>query len=325
MSFQYRRPTSLDEAVALLQQPGAYPLGGGTDLLPLQRDALASPELVVDLRRLPGSAAVEWLADGGVRIGASARLAQLAGDAALRAAFPLLTDSCAAVGSEALRHMGTLGGNLCQRPRCWYFRHGFGCHKSGGETCRAAVGENEYHAIFGSGPCVAVHPSDPAVALTALEGVVHLTGHGGTREVPIADFYARAHLPGARETVLAAGDIVTAVTIPAASRGGGQHFEKVTQRGAFDFALASVGAIKRVDGEVRLVLGGVASRPWRVTDSIEEDVASGGLSDDDIETLAQRALYDAAPLGRNGYKVDVAAAVLQRAIHALLQGDGAAA
>ncbi|MFP5355010.1 MAG: FAD binding domain-containing protein [Gemmatimonadota bacterium] len=323
--FQYRRPATLDEAATLLQQPGAQPLGGGTDLLPLQRDALAAPEVIVDLRRLPRSAGVEWLADGGLQIGASARLAHLARDSALRSAFPLLAESCAAVGSEALRHMGTLGGNLCQRPRCWYFRHGFGCHKRGGDSCRAAVGENEYHAIFGSGPCVAVHPSDPAVALTALEAVVHVAGSGGTRDIAFADFYARAHLPGERETAIAPGEIVTAVTIPAASRGGVQRYEKVTQRGAFDFALVSLAAIKRTDGEVRLVLGGVASRPWRVTDSIEEDVASGGLSDDDIETLAQRALYDAAPLAHNGYKVDIAAAVLQRAMQALLQGDGAGA
>lgn len=323
--FQYRRPGSLDEAISLLRLPGAYPLGGGTDLLPLQRDGLASPEYVVDLRRLPGATQVQWLADGGVRIGAAARLAQLARDESLRGAFPLLADGCAAVGGEALRHMGTLGGNLCQRPRCWYFRNGFSCHKSGGGSCHAAGGENQYHAIFGSGPCVAVHPSDPAVALTALEAVVHVAGGEGERDVAIADFYASAHLPGSSETVLAPGEIVTAISVPGASRGGVQHFEKVTQRRAFDFALVSVAASRRTDGEVRLVLGGVAARPWRVTDSIEEDVASGGLSDDDVETLAQRALYDAAPLALNGYKVDVAAAVLQRAMRVLLQGSGAAA
>ncbi|HMN10498.1 MAG TPA: xanthine dehydrogenase family protein subunit M [Gemmatimonadaceae bacterium] len=323
--FQYRRPGSLAEATSLLRLPGAYPLGGGTDLLPLQRDALASPALVVDVRRLPGAAQVQWLADGGVRIGAAARLAHLSRNAALRSAVPLLAESCAAVGGEALRHMGTLGGNLCQRVRCWYFRSGLSCHKNGGDRCRAAVGENQYHAIFGSGPCVAVHPSDPAVALTALEAVVHVAGGEGEREVAIADFYARAHLPGDRETVLAPGEMVTAVTIPAASCGGVQHFEKVTQRAAFDFALVSVAALRRTDGEVRLVLGGVASHPWRVTDSIEEDVGSGGLSDDDVETLAQRALYDAAPLAHNGYKVDIAAAVLQRAMRVLLQGDGAPA
>ena len=323
--FQYRRPASLEEAVALLQQPGAQALGGGTDLLPLQREALAAPEVVVDLRRLPRSTEVEWLDDGGVRIGALARLAHLARNEALREAFPLFAESCAAAGSEALRTMGTLGGNLCQRPRCWYFRNGFACHKSGGSSCHAAGGENQYHAIFGNGPCVAVHPSDPAVALTALEAVVHVTGRGGERDIAIADFYAGAHLPGGHETAIAPGEIVTAVTLPAVSRGGVQHFEKVLQRGAFDFALVSVAAIKRGDGEVRLVLGGVASRPWRVTDSIEEDVASGGLSEDDIETLAQRALYDAAPLGHNGYKVDIAAGVLERAMRALLHGGAGGA
>ena len=317
--FQYARPTSLDDAVAKLQAPGALPLGGGTDLLPQVRDALANPEVLVDLRRIPFSADITWLEDGGVRIGASARLAHLARHAELREAFPLLTEGCAAVGSAALRTMGTLGGNLCQRPRCWYFRHGFSCHKNGGDTCRAEVGENQYHAILGGGPCFAVHPSDPAVALTALEAIVHVAGATGEREVAVADFYREAARPGGRETQLAPGDIVTAVTIPGLSRGGRQRYEKVMQRGAFDFALVSVAAIKRRDGEVRLVLGGVAPHPWRVTDSIEEDVASGGLSGDDIETLGLRALYDARPLAHNGYKVDIASAILSRGI-AFLDG-----
>ncbi len=317
--FQYSRPTTLDDAVAQLQRPGALPLGGGTDLLPQVRESLAAPELLVDLRRLPASADVTWLDDGGVRIGASARLAHLARHAELGEAFPLLTESCAAVGSAALRTMGTLGGNLCQRPRCWYFRHGFSCHKNGGDTCRAEVGENHYHSILGGGPCYAVHPSDPAVALTALEAVVHVAGAAGARDVPTPEFYRDAARPGARETILAPGEIVTAVTIPGVSRGGRQRYEKVMQRGAFDFALVSLAAIKRRDGEVRLVLGGVAPHPWRVTDSIEEDVSSGGLSDDDIETLGARALYDARPLEHNGYKVDIASAILSRGI-AFLEG-----
>ncbi len=319
MPFQYRRPDSIHDAIALLQLPGARALGGGTDLLPLVRESLASPETLIDLRGIAESAEVTWLEDGAVRIGASARLAHLARDVALRDAFPMFTDACAAVGSEAIRTMGTLGGNLCQRPRCSYFRHGFPCLKAGGDRCSAASGENQYHAIFrapggDADTCVAVHPSDPAVALTALEAIVQLSGAAETREIAISDFFTGSDGRPDSETVLAPGEIVTSVTIPAISRGGRQRYEKVLQRGAFDFALVSLAALKRTDGEVRLVLGGVALRPWRVTDSIEEDVASGGLSDDDIETLGVRALYDARPLAKNLYKVEMASALLRHGI-----------
>ena len=317
--FRYHRPESMDEALALLQEPGARALGGGTDLLPLVREALAEPDMLVDLRRLPSSTAVTWRDDGGVRIGASARLAHLARNPELLAAFPLLARSCAAVGSAALRTMGTLGGNLCQRPRCWYFRGGFACLRSGGDSCSARAGEHQYHAILldrGSetAGCVAVHPSDPAVALTALDAIVHVAGSAGARDIPIADFFSGSAGRHDAETNLAPGEIVVAVSLPGSARGGVQHYEKAMQRGAFDFALVSLAATRREDGEVRLVLGGVALRPWRVTDSIEEDVASGGLSDDDIETLAARALYDAVPLPKNGFKVDMAGALLRRGI-----------
>jgi len=322
--LRYTRPQTLDDASALLQTPGARPLGGGTDLIPLMREGLTAPDSLVDLRGISKSAEVTWHDDGSAHIGASARLAHLARDARLREAFPLLAEACEAVGSEAIRTMGTLGGNLCQRIRCAYFRHGFDCLKRGGDRCSARDGENQYHAIFfdpgsSEGSCAAVHPSDPAIALTALEATVHVGGAAGTRDVAIADFFtgARSGIDG--ETVVAPDEIVTGVTIPAYSRGGRQRYEKVIQRGAFDFALVSLAAFKRADGEVRLVLGGVALRPWRVTDSIEEDLASGGLSDDDIETLGARALYDARPLAKNGYKVEMASAVLRRGI-AFLEG-----
>lgn len=283
-----------------------------------------APDALVDLRGLPGSEQVTWLEDGGVRIGAAAPLARLARDARLREGYPLLVDACAAVGSEAIRTMGTLGGNLCQRVRCSYFRHDFACLKRGGDRCSARGGENQYHAIFfdpgsSNGSCVAVHPSDPAVALTALEATVQVHGSRGARDVPIADFFTGTDSREEGETVVAPDEFMTSVTIPGASRGGRQRYEKVLQRGAFDFALVSLAACKRTDGEVRLVLGGVALRPWRVTDSIEEDVASGGLSDDDIETLSTRALYDARPLAQNAYKVEMASALLRRGI-AFLEG-----
>lgn len=315
--FAYHSPSSLAEALARLEETGAAPLGGGTDLLVTIREELAHPTELVDLRRLPGSADVSWRDDGSLHIGASTRIATLAGDARVRQHFPVLAQACDAVGTVALRNMGTIGGNLCQRPRCWYLRRNLPCYKNGGTTCFAVPGENQYHAILGGGPCYIVHPSDPAVALTALEASVSMAGPRGARTLPIADFYV---LPDKRldhETVLTEGEIVTGIDVPAQSSGGMQHYEKVMQRGAWDFALVSLAAVRRTDGEVRLVLGGVAPVPWRVTDSVEEDVASGNLDLDDIATLAERALYDAAPLSRNAYKVTVAGALLRRAMTTL--------
>jgi xanthine dehydrogenase YagS FAD-binding subunit len=312
--MKYERPATADGTLELLKRPGAMPLGGGTDLLVAMREGIAAPELLVDLRGIEGSDVIESRPDGALRIGASVRIERIAEDAAVRERYPSLTAACASVGSPALRNMGTLGGNLCQRPRCWYFRLPVPCFKNGGASCPAVDGENQYHAILGGGPCHIVHPSDPAVALTALEAVVHVAGPHGARAVPIGDFYV---LPSERldgETVLAPGEFVTAVEVPERSSGGRQHYFKLMQRGAWDFALVSMAVVRRRDGGVRMVLGGVAPRPWPVNPSVEEDVASGSLSEDDIETLAERAMYDARPLSKNGYKVQLAKALIVRGI-----------
>ena len=317
--FDYHRATTNDDAARHLATPGAAPLGGGTDLLVSIRERLTEPATLVDLTRVPDAAAVSTLDNGALRIGASARLAAIARNEIVRARFPLLAESCESVGTPALRAMGTIGGNLCQRPRCWYLRSGVPCHKNGGNTCPAAAGENQYHAILGGGPCYIVHPSDVAVALTALDATVEVRGPEGVRRVAIADFFV---LPSERldhETVLAPGEYVSAVELPAHTAGGYQRYEKVMQRASWDFALVSLAAARRADGTVRLVLGGVAPKPWRVSESVEEDVASGGLSEDDVGTLAERAMYDATPLTKNGYKVELAKTLLRRAIARLAE------
>ena len=315
--FLYQRATSLDDAARRLGEPGAMSLGGGTDLLVAIAEEISLPDVLVDLRTIPDSTGVRALGNGSIRIGASTRVSELAADPLVYDTFPALAQACDVVGTPALRHMGTIGGNLCQRPRCWYFRRGIPCLKNGGTTCAAVDGENQYLAILDNGPCHIVHPSDPAVALTALDAVIEITSQAGRREVPIGDFYT---LPSERldqETVLARGEFVSAIVLPAASAGGAQHYRKLMQRDAWDFALVSVAGCKRADGDVRIVLGGVAPRPWRVNTSIEEDVASGGLDDDTIATLAERALYDAKPLSKNGYKVELAASLLRDTISQL--------
>jgi xanthine dehydrogenase YagS FAD-binding subunit len=313
--FSYHRAESLADAVRQLTDPAAAaPLGGGTDLLVSIAEGLAAPQVVVDLRRVPRGRGVTLEPDGTVRIGASTRVGELSTDSLVAERFPALAQACESVGTPALRHMGTIGGNLCQRPRCWYFRRGIPCHKNGGDACPAVDGENQYLAILGGGPCHIVHPSDPAVALTALDARVEITGAAGSRWIDIADFYLLPRERMDHETTLGQGEFVSAVALPAASTGGNQQYHKLMQRGAWDFALVSLAAVKRRDGDVRLVLGGVAPRPWRVTSSVEEDVSAGGLDADAIETLAERALIDVAPLSRNAYKVDLAASLLRRAM-----------
>ena len=270
--------------------------------------------MLVDLRTIPDSSGVRLLDNGSVWIGASTRVAELAADALIRERFPVLAQACDVVATPALRNMGTIGGNLCQRPRCWYFRRGISCLKNGGTACPAVDGENQYLAILENGPCHIVHPSDPAVALTALDAVVEIASIDSRREALISEFYTLPSERLDRETVLAPGEFVAAIVLPAASARGVQHYYKLMQRDAWDFALASAAACRRVDGDVRIVLGGVAPRPWRVGSSIEEDVSSGGLDDDAIATLADRALYDARPLSKNGYKVELAASLLRETI-----------
>ena len=314
--FSYHRPSSLDDALAALAEPGSLPIGGGSDLLAGIEERHAAPARVVELERLPELATITVQSDGGVRIGAGVRVTTLA-EAPELAAFPVLRAACAAVGSPALRAMGTLGGNLAQRQRCWYFRSGISCFKHGGTACAAVEGEHVYHAILASGTCHAVHPSDPAVALMALDAQVEVRSVRGTRMLSIDALYDGAANNPTSETVLADDEIVVAVHLDAAAREGAQHWEKLTQRGAFDLALVSCAGVRRTDGAVRIVLGGVAAGPWRAPHSVEEDIAVGGLDAESIDALAARALYDATPLPGNAYKVPLAEAAIRRAAKTL--------
>jgi xanthine dehydrogenase YagS FAD-binding subunit len=315
--FSYQRATTFSEAAQLLGRPDAQPLGGGTDLLVCIEEGIVAPSALVDLRSIPGSDAIATVAGEGLRIGAAARVHEIAMHPEVQQRFPALARACEVVGSPALRHMGTIGGNLCQRPRCWYLRRGIPCLKNGGTSCPARDGENQYHAILDGGPCYIVHPSDPAVALTALDAEVELVAGDGMRTLPISSFYVLPRDRIDHETVLRPGEVVSAVVVKDVFAGGPQLYRKLMQRGAWDFALVSIAAARRRDGAVRLVLGGVAPRPWRVPESVEEDVASGGLDEDSIVALAERALYDAEPLAKNGYKVSLAASLLRDAMREL--------
>ncbi len=315
--FAYERPTSLESVLEALAASGSVAIGGGTDLLVLVEEGLAKPQRVVDVRAYAGAGDIELRADGSARIGGAARIADVAAHQGLRAHFPVLAEACGSVGTPALRNMGTLGGNLAQRQRCWYFRRGVACFKNGGDACAAVAGENQYHGIVAEGPCRAVHPSDPAVALLALGARVAIASKSGSRTIALEELYAGAEADRERDVMIASDELVTAIELDAAAADGAQHWEKLMQRGAWDFALVACAAARRTDGSVRMALGGVGLGPWRVPSSIEEDVSSGGLDPESIDALAERALYDVEPLAKNAYKVEMARALLRRAVGAI--------
>jgi len=318
IEFRYERPTTRAAALTALAEPGSVAIGGGTDLLVTIEEGLVRPALVVDVRALPDAQQILVRQDGSAHLGAAVRIADLAAHPELRERFPVLAQAAESVGTPALRNMGTLAGNLMQRPRCWYLRRGVSCFKSGGEGCPAVRGENRYHGIVADGTCRAVHPSDPAVALEALDAVVEIAGaNGDVRECTIEDLYNGASSDPSGETTLSKGELIVGLSIPAAAAGGVQHWEKLMQRGAWDFALVSCAAVRRLDGTVRVAFGGVAAAPWRLALSVEEDIASGGLDDDSLDALAERAMYDTSPLDGTAYKVNLAKTLLRRAMRTL--------
>lgn len=315
MAFTYFTASTEAEALERLAVGRVLPVAGGTDLVPCVDEGILAPEQVVDIRRIPGMRNITRHSDGSVTIGAAVSIAELAEHADIAARFPVLARACASVGTPALRNGGTLGGNLAQRHHCWYFRRDVGCFKRGGSACAAVDGENQYHGILADGTCRAVHPSDPAVALLALDARVHIAKHGAaTRTADIAELFANAANDPHKEAQLAEGELIVAVSLPADAADGQQLWEKVMQRGAWDFALVSCAAVKRRDGVVRLAMGGLSLGAWRVPDSIEEDVASGGLDEDSIDALVERAFYDMEPLSANAYKRELGQAVLKRSI-----------
>ena len=255
------------------------------------------------------------LPDGSARIDASASLASLAVHPLLRERFPLLATACA---SEPAGD-ATLAADLAQRGRCPWLQRGAPCLRNGGRECFALGGDNRLLAILDGGPSWLVHPSQPGVALVALDASIEIhDARGSSRTVPASEFFVLpTHRPDA-ETVLHPGERVIAALLPAESALGIQRFTLVRDDTSGE-VLVSLAAARRRDGEVRLVLGGVSPRPYRVYNSIEEETIAGGLDDDTIEGLAERALLDAEPLSQNGFKVELAATLLRDAIRELAQ------
>jgi xanthine dehydrogenase YagS FAD-binding subunit len=321
-NFSYIRPNSLKEAVKALSSGGAGLHAGGTDLLGCLRDHVFDIKKMVSISGLKELEGISTTGDGGLRLGALTTISRVAESAVVKERYAGLAQAAEAVASPQLRNQGTLGGNLCQKPRCWYYRGEFNCLRKGGEKCFAVSGENQYHCILGGGPCFIVHPSDTAPALVALEASVRIVGPKGTRIVPVESFHVLPAVDARRETVLGPGEIVTEIILPPA-RGVRTSYRKVRDRAAWDFALAGVALALQLSGGVvtkaRVVLSGAAPIPWRSTEA--EQALIGQKVDGTVASkAAEAALKAARPLAKNGYKVPLFRALIEDQLIAMVPG-----
>lgn len=311
--FTYERASDEKTALTLGTRAGAKYLGGGTNLVDLMRETIEHPAVLVDVTGL--SCAIEDSNDRGLLIGAGVKNTAVAADPRVRERYPMLSEAVLAGASAQIRNMATVGGNLLQRTRCGYFYDDAArCNKRvPGTGCDAIGGFNRMHAILGaSDACVATHPSDMAVALAALDAVVSVEGRNGARDIPLVDFHV---LPGdtpQTETVLEAGDLITAVTLPP-PLAGRSRYRKVRDRASYAFALISVAAALDVqDGvvkDVRLALGGVAHKPWRAT-AAEAALNGSPATEAAFRAAAQAELASARGLRDNAFKIELVQRVI---------------
>ncbi len=320
--FSYKRVTSVKEAMDAAGRPGAHILAGGTDLLGCLRDEVFTASTLVSLNGIKELKGIGARAGGGLRIGALTTLSEIADNRQIASSYPVLAQAAAAAASPQLRNQGTVGGNLCQRPRCWYFRGDFQCLRKGGKTCFAVAGENEFHCIFGGGPCYIVHPSDTASALVALDAKVSIAGPKGVRTIPLASFFVLPEVSAVKENVLTPGEVLTEILLDPAQPGARSTYRKVRERGAFDFALTGAAIVVALAGgkvqTARVVLSGVAPVPWRSADA-EKALVGKSLDAATVAAAAAAAVKDAAPLPWNEFKVPLVRGVLEETLIQLSQ------
>ena len=320
-TFSNSNPRDFQHAVSVVQQTRqegrvASLSGGGSDLLALVKERIVAPDVVVNLRSIKGFDQVR-AANGGVNIGGLITLDTLSRNDVIRRQYTVLAEAAQTVATPQIRNVGTLAGNVCQRPWCWYFRNGFPCYKNGGNTCFSFSGENEFHAIFGGGPSYIVHPSDTAVALLALDAKFRIVSPSGERVLAAADFFALPQQNPARENVLAPDEVLVEVQVPALRAGVRSTYHKIMDREAWTHAVVSAAIVLEIDNQVcrsaRIVLGGVAPIPWRLP-KVEQMLVGERITEALALKAAEAALEGAKPLAKNAYKVPLTKGVVRRTL-----------
>ncbi len=330
-TFANQNARTLDEAVALAQaaqrdgQSVSF-VSGGTDLLQLVKDRTVNrpgagvPDVLVNLKSIDGLDSVDAGTEGDLTIGGLITLDSLSSDPRIRDQYTVLAEAADNVATQQIRNVGTLAGNVCQRPWCWYFRNGFRCYKAGGNECFSIAGENQLHAIFGGGPSFIVHPSDVAPALVALDANFRIVGPSGERTLSGADFFVLPRDDAEHANVLADGEVMVSAGSPASGGGLRRTYPKVTVRDAWTHALVSAAVVLDMDGETcreaRIVLGGVAPVPWRVP-AAEQLLVGQTVTEELAQSVGAAAVVGARPLSKNAYKVPLIRAVVARTVLSL--------
>ncbi len=318
-NFTYFQPKTLQEAGEMFGKSWheTTALAGGTDLLGLMKDDIEAPRNVVNLKSLPGLNRISYQPGKGLKIGALTSIAKIASHSDINKRYPVLAQAAKQVASPQLRNVGTIGGNICQRPRCWYFRGDFHCLRKGGDICYAVDGKNKYHCVIGGGPCFIVHPSDMAVALLALDAKLTVYSGGKNKTVAIGDFFVLPEKNVRRENILLPGEIVVDIRIQELNNNTKSGYVKFAERGVWDFAVVSVAAVIQKNGNAlkkgRVVLGGVAPAPW-FEKKISKKLSGLIPSEKNLDEIMKTALVDAEPLAMNEYKLPLAKNLMKRLI-----------
>lgn len=329
--FQNVNVSSLQEAATVAREAiaGGQTIvfsGGGTDLLQQVKDGTEQPDVLINLRNVNGEDQVTENGDG-VTIGGQISLTDLNNNPLISARYPLLAEAAGVVGTPQIRNVGTLAGNVTQRPWCWYYRNGFNCYKAGGDQCYSVAGENQQHAIFGGGPSYIVHPSDIAPALVALGARFNTVGPDGQRNLTADEFFQLPSQNARYENSLGRDELLASVTLPAPGTAVVGSYHKVMDRQAWTHAVVSAAVLLEIEDGIcnsaAIVLGGVAPIPWRVR-AAEEVVTGQSITPELAREAGEAAVANARPLAKNAYKVPMTSTVVERVIMAL-SGAGATA
>jgi len=318
-TFKYVQPKSLSDAAGISEKEGdaAVLFAGGTDVLGLIKNDIIFPSEVINLKSIPGLNNIEYSDGEGLTIGALTTITEIAEHPVIMKKFTVLSEAAKEVASPQLRNVGTIGGNICQRPRCWYFREDFDCIRKGGDICYAIGAENKYHCVVGGGPCYIVHPSDIAVALVALNAEFTITNGKDLINVSADKFFVLPQQNSLQENILKPGEILTEIFIPELPPGTGSRYIKFTERNVWDFAIVSVAATVNKSGNkinsAKIVFGGVAPIPW-IDENLNSLLIGTELSDKSIEAAAANTLEEAEPMEKNEYKIPLARNLVKKVL-----------
>jgi xanthine dehydrogenase YagS FAD-binding subunit len=321
-SFEYLQPETIKAASKHLQKNNnSFPYAGGTDLLGLMKDEIIAPNQLVNLKNLGKYNFIEYDENEGLRIGALTKLSEIEEHPIVKEKYKVLAEAIAEIATLQLRNVGTLGGNICQRPRCFYFRGDYECIRKGGDTCFAITGNNKFHCIIGGGPCYIVHPSDTAVALIAMDAKFKVFNGKEEKIISAKDFFILPEVDDTRENILNNGDLLLEIILPSVKNKLIGKYIKVKERGAWDFAMVSIAGVFNKEGNKikngKIAFGGVAPIPWE-EEIINSNLTNLILNESEITKLSNYAFTKAEEMSMNSYKIKMARNLIKKILLELL-------